>query len=131
MAARDLSGGVDTSGFVGVDPVYQNYSDETGKPLNNAEERQAMKDLEWGASGASAVVEAGEAPGEEVPLVVVTNDFGQVVTHGGDGGFSKSTTVESTLTTAELEAQEKAADEADAKAAKADEKAAAKTPAKE
>lgn len=128
--ARDLTGGVDTSGFVGVDPVYQNYSDDTGKPLNNADERQAMKDLEWGMSGASAVVEEGEAPADDVPLVVVTNDFGQVVTHGGDS-ISRSTTVESSLTTAELEAQEQAADEADAKAAKAEEKAAAKTPAKE
>lgn len=115
--ARDLSGGVDTSGFVGVDPMYQNYSTDTGKPLNTKDEQKAIKSQDWGSTGATAVTEGdGPAPDENI-LKAKTNDEGQVVTEGGDGGFAAGAT---TVAVAEEEAPVK------------EEKASStKTPAKE
>lgn len=108
---RDLSGGVDTSGFVGVDPMYQNYSTDAGKPFNTKEEQKAIDASDWGTTGATAVTE-GKAPEEEPTLKAKTNDEGQVITEGGDGGFAAGAT---TVTPAEAPKEEKAAAKAPAK----------------
>jgi hypothetical protein len=83
--ARDLTGGADVSGFIGVDPMYQNYSTDAGKPYNTKEEQKlADYALTVGTKGANAVTE-GEMPKEdEPPVKAKTNDDNQVLTEGGE-----------------------------------------------
>jgi len=90
---RDLTGGVDVSGFVGVDPMYQNYSTDAGKPLNTKDEEKMLKDVEWGITGATGVLD-GDPPQEEETVKAKTNDDGQVITEGGDGGMWNATTIQ-------------------------------------
>jgi hypothetical protein len=115
---RDLSGGADTSGFVGVDPIYQNYSTDSGKPYVTDEEKPIVEAaMAVGTRGATAIVDGGLPKLNEDAVMPQVNDEGQVQTEGGE---APNATIAPEVTTAAA---------ADQPAAET--KTTTKTPAKE